>query len=156
MTFTGWSTRVRGELARADAFVLPSRSEGFPLAIVEAMLAGLPVVATGVGSVPEAATDGDTGLPVGKDDRRLHGAVALWHQVTQSREAARGTGWGSDQPRTRPRCSVPRPVAAGMRTAPRRPVRSHNRGSSWSTSVLRYSISRATIRLWREHRLWCS
>lgn len=68
VVFTGWSTDVRTELARADVFVLPSRSEGFPLAIVEAMFAGLPVVATGVGSVPEAVADGETGLLVPKDD----------------------------------------------------------------------------------------
>jgi glycosyltransferase involved in cell wall biosynthesis len=68
VTFVGWSTQVRDELAQADVFVLPSRSEGFPLALVEAMLAGLPVVATTVGSVPEAVTDGDTGLLVPKDD----------------------------------------------------------------------------------------
>jgi len=68
VTFTGWSEDVRGHLADADALVLPSRSEGFPLTVVEAMLAGLPVVATAVGSVPEAVTDGETGLLVPKDD----------------------------------------------------------------------------------------
>jgi glycosyltransferase involved in cell wall biosynthesis len=69
VTITGWTDRVSGYLAQADIFVLPSRSEGFPLAIAEAMLAGLPVVATAVGSVPEAVVDGETGLLVGKDDR---------------------------------------------------------------------------------------
>ena len=48
---------------------MPSRSEGFPLAVVEAMLAALPVVATRVGSVEEAVIDGETGLLV-KGDRR--------------------------------------------------------------------------------------
>ena len=47
---------------------LPSRFEAFPLAILEAMLAGLPVVATDVGSVAEAVTDGETGLIVPPDD----------------------------------------------------------------------------------------
>ncbi|MDQ4131531.1 MAG: glycosyltransferase [Actinomycetota bacterium] len=65
---TGWTDRVRDFLSQADIFVLPSRSEGFPLAIVEAMLAGLPVVASGVGGVPEAVRDGATGLLVPKDD----------------------------------------------------------------------------------------
>ena len=48
-------------------FVLPSRDESFPLTIVEAMLAGVPVVASDVGSVSEAVRDGTTGLlvPVG-------------------------------------------------------------------------------------------
>ncbi len=47
---------------------LPSRSEGFPLTVVEAMLAARPIVATRVGSVAEAVIDGKTGLLVEKDD----------------------------------------------------------------------------------------
>jgi glycosyltransferase involved in cell wall biosynthesis len=44
-----------------DVFVLPSRLEGFPVTVVEAMLAGVPIVATDVGSVREQLTDGETG-----------------------------------------------------------------------------------------------
>ena len=51
-------------LASADAFVLPSRSEGLPLALLEAMFAGLPIVATRVGEVPDALADGGAGLLV--------------------------------------------------------------------------------------------
>lgn len=51
-----------------DLFVLPSHVEGFPVTVVEAMLAGLPVVATDVGSVREQLTDGETGWIVPPDD----------------------------------------------------------------------------------------
>ncbi|MGH3104853.1 MAG: glycosyltransferase family 4 protein [Gaiellaceae bacterium] len=55
-------------LQRADVLVHPARWEGFGLALLEAMLAELPVVATRVSSIPEIVTDGETGLLVAPDD----------------------------------------------------------------------------------------
>jgi len=55
-------------LRRADAYVQPSRWEGFGLGVLEAMHAGLPVVATRVSSLPELVVDGETGLLVPVDD----------------------------------------------------------------------------------------
>jgi len=57
-------------LRAADAFVLPSLTEGFPLSIVEAMAYGLPIVATDVGGVPELIENGVTGLLCPPDDAR--------------------------------------------------------------------------------------
>ena len=48
----------------ADVFVLPTWREGFPNVVIEAMAAGLPVVATPVGAIPEAVEDGKSGLLV--------------------------------------------------------------------------------------------
>jgi sugar transferase (PEP-CTERM/EpsH1 system associated) len=59
-------------LEAADAFLLSSVSEGIPVTVIEAMAAGVPVVATAVGGVPELVVDGETGLlaPRG-DDQKL-------------------------------------------------------------------------------------
>jgi glycosyltransferase involved in cell wall biosynthesis len=60
----GMRRDVASILAVSDVFVLASRWEGLPLAIIEAMMAGLPVVATRVGGVPELVEDGVTGVIV--------------------------------------------------------------------------------------------
>ncbi len=64
----GWVENPRDHLAEFDVVAMPSRSEGFPLAMVEAMLAARPVIATRVGSMPEAILDGETGLLIEKND----------------------------------------------------------------------------------------
>ena len=62
--FLGRRDDVPALLAAADALVLPSWIEGLPLVVLEAMTAGVPVVATSVGGTPEAVVDGETGLLV--------------------------------------------------------------------------------------------
>ncbi|MBU2601259.1 MAG: glycosyltransferase [Actinobacteria bacterium] len=66
--FVGHSNDVAGHLARFDVFVLSSRYESHPLALLEAMAARLPVVATAVGGVPEIVRNGIDGVLVPPND----------------------------------------------------------------------------------------
>jgi glycosyltransferase involved in cell wall biosynthesis len=59
--FLGWIDDLNSVLPRWDVFVMPSLEEGFPIAALDAMAAGLPVVATSVGGVPDLIQDGKTG-----------------------------------------------------------------------------------------------
>ena len=62
--FLGWRDDVPEILACVDLFVLASLWEGLPYTLLEAMAAGLPVVATDVGGCREVVLDGETGLLV--------------------------------------------------------------------------------------------
>jgi len=66
--FEGWWTGPWTAKWAFDVLVVPSRSEGFGLTVVEAMLAGIPVVATQVGGIPELIEQERTGLLVPPDD----------------------------------------------------------------------------------------
>jgi glycosyltransferase involved in cell wall biosynthesis len=68
VVWIGWSDEPRSYLRSFDVFVLPSRFEGFPLALLEALLARSAVVAADVGSVAEVVQDDETGLLVPAED----------------------------------------------------------------------------------------
>lgn len=62
--FLGHRRDVPSLLAAADLFVLPSLYEGLPLSVLEAMAAGVPVIATAIGGTDEVVRDGETGTVV--------------------------------------------------------------------------------------------
>jgi glycosyltransferase involved in cell wall biosynthesis len=78
---------VEAWLRRADVLVHPARWEGFGLALLEAMLCSLPVVAARVSSIPEIVVDGETGLLVPPDD-----PAALAEALVRVLEQPRGYG----------------------------------------------------------------
>jgi glycosyltransferase involved in cell wall biosynthesis len=73
--FHGFVPDLRDRLLDLDVFVLPTRADNLPVAILEAMAVGLPVVATRVGGVPELVADEETGLLVEPDDPDALGAA---------------------------------------------------------------------------------
>jgi glycosyltransferase involved in cell wall biosynthesis len=75
--FLGHRDDVPALLAEADLFVLPSRSEAFPNAVIEAMAAGLPVVATRVGGIAELVQRERTGVLVPSEDPEALAAAVM-------------------------------------------------------------------------------
>ncbi len=67
----GWRSDARGRLAGFDVFALPSQYEGLPLAVLEAMAAGLPCVASDVDGTREAIVHGESGYLCPPNDREV-------------------------------------------------------------------------------------
>ena len=86
----GLRNDVADLLASADVFVLPSHNEGLPLALLEAMFAGLPIVATRVGEVPAALADGTAGLLV--EPGQPEQLAAAIERIVSDAELARTLG----------------------------------------------------------------
>ena len=85
--FTGWWTDVPSALADLSVVVLSSRNEGTPVALIEALAASRPVVATDVGGVRHVVEDGETGWLCGAGDAA--GLARLLQQVIAQPEASR-------------------------------------------------------------------
>jgi N-acetyl-alpha-D-glucosaminyl L-malate synthase BshA len=88
--FRGNRTDFAAELARATLFLLPSELESFGLAALEAMSAGVPVIAYRVGGLPEVVLDGVTGKLVEPHGVDALAAAAL--ELSTDAEAARRLG----------------------------------------------------------------
>ena len=72
-----------------DVFALPSKTEGLPLVVPEAMAVGLPIIATAVGGLPSVVDDGETGLLVPVDEAALRTAI---ERLAAAPEATREMG----------------------------------------------------------------
>ena len=96
--FLGLKTNVYPYLNEADIFVLPSLWEGMPITLIEAMATGLPIVATGVGGVPDMIESGATGLLVNSSKEQI--AEALLKLISDSKlrqEMGKATRLASEQ-----------------------------------------------------------
>ncbi|MBN2105977.1 MAG: glycosyltransferase family 4 protein [Deltaproteobacteria bacterium] len=68
VVFAGTCSDIVRHLHAAAVFVLPSRSEGMPNAVLEAMACGVPIIATSVGGIPDIIQNGRNGLLIAPDD----------------------------------------------------------------------------------------
>ena len=71
----GWQSNIEKVLTVADIVVLTSDNEGTPLSLIQAGMAGLPVVSTRIGSVPEVVLDGVTGIITSLDVQEIADAL---------------------------------------------------------------------------------
>lgn len=90
VTLLGFRSDVAEVLPGADVFLMTSRYEGISIAMLEAMRAGLPVIATRVGGVPETVREGVTGLLVDADD--LPGLVQAMLRLARSKPLRQAMG----------------------------------------------------------------
>lgn len=128
----GHQDDVPDRLAAAHAFALVSHKEGFPISILEAMRAGLPVVASAVAGVPEAVADGHSGYLVGRGEvtalaDRLHW-LATQPALRERMGAAGRARYEAEFTAARMVAKVERVYEDALATPSRRPWRRFTRG----------------------------
>lgn len=90
VSFPGLQADVHPWLERADLFLLPSKYEGMPMTLLEAMGTGLPIVASAVGGIPDMLANEESALLIEPEEQaleeailRLHGSEALRRKLGQ-------------------------------------------------------------------------
>ena len=122
--FLGWRADLNRLYADLDVVVLTSKNEGSPVALIEAMAAGRPVVSTRAGGVEDVVTDGETGVvvPIGDAPAVARAVVDLLEDPARAaRLGAAGRAsvvarFGERPPRRRHRRALSTPARE-----PRRP-----------------------------------
>ena len=87
VTITGWvdSIEIKELLSKSDAMLLPSFAEGLPVAIMEAMATGVPVISTAIAGIPELVVDKVTGFLVFPGSvNSLEDALVAFTKLSQS------------------------------------------------------------------------
>lgn len=125
MVLTGYREDALAVLAASDLFVLASLHEGFPVAVMEALAVGVPVIATRVGGIPDAVGHGREGLlvPPGHPDRLADAVLALARDEPRRRDmaaAARAAGTRFDIRQAEQRMEEVYQRVAARRTPARR------------------------------------
>jgi len=91
--FVGFQEDVAHWFPCMDVFVLPSLTEGTPMALLEAMAAGVPAVASGVGGVPQIIKHGETGMLVspGRAEEICNAILVLFRDPAQRQKLAQNS-----------------------------------------------------------------
>lgn len=84
--FLGLQSNVYPYLHEADVFILPSKYEGMPISLIEAMGTGLPIIASNVGGVPDMITNGESGVLIEPNETDLYNAIIQLYTDIRLRE----------------------------------------------------------------------